>query len=106
MRSRRPGDGDVFTITSASRGLSTQQVDRTKRYLVSMAIRTACVIAAIFVPGWPRWVFIAGAVVLPYLAVVLANGGRENDEPGALGVTPAATRQLGTGPSLPPIDRS
>jgi hypothetical protein len=40
-----------------------------------MGIRTACVIGAIFIPGWPRWVLIAGAVVLPYLAVVIANSG-------------------------------
>jgi len=40
-----------------------------------MGIRTICVIGAIFIPGWPRWVLIAGAVVLPYLAVVIANSG-------------------------------
>lgn len=95
-----PEDREVFTITSANRGLSQQQPDRTKRYLVSMAIRTGCVLAAIVVPGWPRWALIVGAVVLPYLAVVLANGGRENDEPGALGVAPPNRRQLGsTGPT-------
>jgi len=27
--------------------------------------------------GWLRWVFIAGAIALPYLSVVFANGGRE-----------------------------
>ena len=97
MTTPLPDRPEVYTITSANRGLSEQQPDRTKRYLVSMAIRTFCVIAAIFVPGWPRWAFIAGAVVLPYLAVVLANGGRENDEPGRLGVTPPAHRQIGGG---------
>ena len=61
---------EVFTITEAQRPLSVEQGGRTRRYLVSMAIRTACVIAAIFVPGWPRWVFIAGAVFLPYLAEI------------------------------------
>ena len=55
-----------------------------------MGIRTACVLAAIVVPGWPRWFLIAGAVVLPYLAVVVANAGRENDEPGESGVTEQA----------------
>lgn len=80
------GDPEVFTITEAQRALSDEQTGRTRRYLISMGIRTACVIAAIFVPGWPRWVFIAGAVVLPYLAVVVANAGRENDEPGDVGV--------------------
>ena len=85
---------EVFTITEAQRPLSVEQGGRTRRYLVSMAIRTACVIAAIFVPGWPRWVFIAGAVFLPYLAVVAANAGRENDEPGEVGVTAHAPRAL------------
>lgn len=85
---------EVFTITEAQRGLSVEQVDRTRRYLVSMGIRTACVLAAIFVPGWPRWLFIAGAVVLPYIAVVVANAGRENDEPGDVGVEAHGVRAL------------
>ncbi len=86
---------EVFTITGAQRPLSQEQTGRTRKYLISMGIRTACVLAAIVVPGWPRWVLIAGAVVLPYLAVVVANAGRENDEPGKLGV--AAAEQ----PALP-----
>ena len=85
---------EVFTITDAQRALSVEQVGRTRRYLISMGIRTGCVIAAIFVPGWPRWVLIAGAVVLPYLAVVVANAGRENDEPGDAAVTAASVRAL------------
>jgi hypothetical protein len=76
----------VYTITGAQRALSEEQTGRTRRYLISMSIRTACFIGAIFIPGWPRWVLIAGALVLPYLAVVVANAGRENDEPGELGV--------------------
>lgn len=85
---------EVYTITGAQRALSDEQTGRTRRYLVSMGIRTACVILAIFVPGWPRWVFVAGAVVLPYLAVVVANAGRENDEPGELGVAEQARTAL------------
>ena len=89
------GSDEVFSITSAHRGLSEQQPDRTKRYLVSMAVRTACVIGAIFIPGWPRWVLIAGAVLLPYLAVILANGGRE-DNTGSRVATPRAALPAGT----------
>lgn len=77
---------EVFNVTEAQRALSDEQVSRQRRYLVSMGIRTACVLAAIVIPGWPRWVFIAGAVVLPYLAVVIANAGKENVEAGDLGV--------------------
>ena len=87
-------EDEVFTITDAQRGLSVEQTGRTRRYLISMGIRTGCVIAVIFIPGWPRWVFIAGAVVLPYLAVVVANAGRENDEPGDTGVADQGMRAL------------
>ncbi|MDP2013993.1 MAG: DUF3099 domain-containing protein [Actinomycetota bacterium] len=89
-----PVTGDVFNITAAQRALSNEQTGRTRRYLVSMGIRTACVIAAIFVPGWPRWVLIAAAVALPYLAVVIANGGRESDKIGELGVGQIALPQI------------
>ena len=91
---------EVFTITDAQRGLSQEQSGRTKRYLISMLIRTACVIAAIFVPGWPRWVFIVGAVALPYLAVVAANAGRENDEPGETTAAPEVYRPALPAPGL------
>lgn len=97
LRSPSEVPDDVFTITGAQRGLSQEQTGRTRRYLISMGIRTACVLAAIIVPGWPRWVFISGAVVLPYLAVVIANAGRENDEPGEMGVALPLQRALPPG---------
>ena len=82
------------TITSAQRALSAEQAGRTRKYLISMGIRTACVIGAIFVPGWPRWVLIAGAVVLPYLAVVIANAGKARDTGAPDHVTPQAQAAL------------
>lgn len=92
----------VYTITEAQRALSVEQVGRTRRYLVSMGIRTVCFIAAIFTPGWPRWALIAAAIVLPYLAVVVANAGRENDEPGDVGVEEQPRAALpGSGTAIP-----
>ncbi len=46
-----------------------------------MTIRTACFIGAILVEGPLRWVLVAGAVFLPYIAVVMANtaGPRDDD---------------------------
>lgn len=39
-----------------------------------MAVRTLCFVGAVLVgPGWLRWVLVAGAFVLPYIAVVMAN---------------------------------
>jgi hypothetical protein len=67
----------VASITTAPTSLSDDLAMRTRRYLWTMGIRTACFVGAIVVPGWPRWVLVAGAVLLPYLGVVGANAGRE-----------------------------
>ena len=80
---------EVYNVTGAQRPLSVEQSARTRRYLISMGIRTACVLATLVVPGPLKWVAIVGAVALPYVAVVIANAGRENDEPGKLGVVAA-----------------
>lgn len=67
------GDGTVYSITDAGASHTDDLNKRINKYLISMAIRTACVVLAVVVDGWIRWVFIAGAVVLPYVAVLLAN---------------------------------
>jgi Protein of unknown function (DUF3099) len=61
------------TITSARPALSADIRRREIRYLLSMGIRTACFVLAIVTDGPVRWVLVAGAVFLPYIAVVLAN---------------------------------
>jgi hypothetical protein len=73
IQSRRERRGDVQSVTTAAPGTSVDVDARLKRYLWMMGIRVACFILAIVVSGWPRWFFIAGAIVLPYLAVVVAN---------------------------------
>ena len=57
--------------------------------LITMAIRTACFVLMVVVDGWLRWVFLAGAAFLPYVAVVLANA-RAPRTPGT--VTPVVPR--------------
>jgi uncharacterized protein (DUF58 family) len=67
-------------ITGARVSLREDQRQRTRRYLISMAIRTVCFLGAIIAGGWLRWALIAGAVFLPYIAVVMANAGRARVE--------------------------
>ena len=43
------------------------------KYLIAMTIRVVCIVAAIFVEGWLMWLCFAGAIFLPYFAVVIAN---------------------------------
>jgi len=52
---------------------------RQRRYLISMGIRTACVLLVVVLPNPWRWFAAAGAIFLPYISVVFANGGREPD---------------------------
>lgn len=72
-------DPEVHTITDAGTPLSQEQAGRTRRYLWSMGIRTVCFVLAVISPSPWRWMFVVGALVLPYIAVVMANAGRERD---------------------------
>jgi hypothetical protein len=73
----------AFDITSASTALSKDQSARQRRYFFSMMVRTACFILTVVLPSPYRWFALLGAVVLPYIAVVVANAGRETVIPGA-----------------------
>lgn len=70
-------EDEVFNITSAPNGLGADQAARQKRYLISMMVRTLCFILTVILPSPFRWFALAGAVFLPYIAVVVANAGRE-----------------------------
>ncbi len=76
-------EDDVYDITSAQKSLSTDQPTRQRRYFISMMVRTACFILTVILPSPFRWFALAGAVFLPYIAVVVANAGRETIVPGA-----------------------
>jgi hypothetical protein len=79
-RSRTAAQEPVYQITSARRGVRDDVDSRTRRYLISMGVRTVCFLGAVVIGGWLRWALIAAALVLPYLSVVFANGGRERIE--------------------------
>ncbi|GAA2277213.1 membrane protein [Streptomyces ruber] len=79
MRKRR--DGEVFRITGARQGLAEDVRGRQRRYVISMSLRTVAVIAAALLWNVERHVAIVALVLgmtLPYIAVVIANAGREN----------------------------
>jgi Flp pilus assembly protein TadB len=72
---RRPRtDPDVVRITDAPISTADEIGARQRRYLLSMGLRTLCFVGAIVVgSGWLRWVLVVAALVLPYVAVVMAN---------------------------------
>jgi hypothetical protein len=63
------------SITSLPESPDDERRRRMIQYGIAMGIRVLCVIACFFVHGWWLLVPLAGAVLLPYVAVVLANVG-------------------------------
>ncbi|MGV8978760.1 MAG: DUF3099 domain-containing protein [Cellulomonas sp.] len=81
MRRKRPGTGEVHRITTAADPLADDIARRTHRYLVQMGIRVVCFLLVVVLwdrmPAWLSVILLVAAVVLPYIAVILANAGRE-----------------------------
>ncbi|MFV2118465.1 DUF3099 domain-containing protein [Streptomyces sp. Act-28] len=94
---RKHGEARVFTITGARQGLADDVRGRQRRYVISMSVRTVSVIAAAVLWNVERHVAIVAlvlGVVLPYVAVVIANAGRET-----------APKPPSTFVSAPPVTR-
>ena len=54
---------------------------RVFQYVLAMSIRVVCVLACVWVRGWWLLIPAIGAIVLPYVAVVLANVGHRRRSP-------------------------
>ncbi|GHJ38539.1 DUF3099 domain-containing protein [Streptomyces sp. TS71-3] len=78
---RKQRKAEVFRITGARQGLRDDVRGRQRRYIISMSVRTVSVILAIVLWNIAQPVAIVALVlgfILPYVAVVIANAGREN----------------------------
>ncbi len=68
-------------VTEAARPRSEDIAYRERRYLIMMGFRIACFGLTIILfasgAGWLAAIPAVGAIVIPYFAVVFANGGRE-----------------------------
>lgn len=93
----RAGRAETYQISGARKGLSEDIRGRQRRYVLSMSIRTVCFVLAVVLDGPLRWVMIAAAVLLPYIAVVVANAGRDkrvDPAPASQVVPPQAHRAI------------
>jgi hypothetical protein len=73
----------VVSVTSAQPGRSADLDSRIVRYAWMMSIRVVCFVLAVITPSPWRWMFVVGAIALPYFAVVLANAHRSATAPAA-----------------------
>ena len=73
---RRRGRDEAVLITSARRSRSEEIAARQRRYLLTMGLRLVMFLLALALLRGPwQWIGIAAAVVLPWVAVIVANGG-------------------------------
>ena len=87
-------------ITNAQRPASADLKSRQVRYGVTMAFRVACFISMIWVPSPFRWFLLGAAVVLPYIAVIIANQADQRGQSGSF-----ESGAADPGPGLPRPDR-
>ncbi|WP_022885071.1 DUF3099 domain-containing protein [Glaciibacter superstes] len=78
-------------ITSLPLSPEIERRNRMVKYSIAMGIRIVCIVLMLFVQGWWLLVCAAGAILLPYFAVVIANvhadpRGKSVQRPGAIQV--------------------
>ncbi len=95
----------MHSITAAPEPLAQDVGRRQRRYLAQMAVRLVCFLAAILtwahVPRFVSLILLGAAVVLPYVAVLFANAGRERRDVLEPFVDP---REIGPGIPAPRLE--
>ena len=91
---------EVHSITGAQPGHSVDMHQRMVRYAVAMGIRMVCILLLFVLDGWFKLLAVAGAVFLPWVAVVIANAQTQAEtyDGDMLDAAPLAE----IGPSAPP----
>ncbi|WP_082590380.1 DUF3099 domain-containing protein [Agromyces sp. Soil535] len=90
------------SITSLPPSPEAERRARMIKYTIAMSIRVACIFAMLFAQGWWLAVFAAGAIFLPYVAVVLANVSGPTRAPEVLrpgSIVPSTAAQPGAMPA-------
>lgn len=97
-----------YSVTSAGVNPAEDRAHRMRMYFIAMSLRVACVASLFWVRGW--WVLLAaaGAVFLPWFAVMVGNavahnGGEAPDAPAPLQIEGAAADEDPEGTAGPLI---
>ena len=91
------------SITTVSESPDDERRSRMLKYTLAMTIRVVCIVVAIFVEGWLMWLAFAGAIFLPYFAVVLANA--QGPKPGEISKVTQVIRPVGATQSQEPTTK-
>ena len=91
------------SITSVSESPEDERKSRMLKYTLAMTIRVICIVLAMFVEGWLMWLAFAGAIFLPYFAVVLANA--QGPKPGEISKVTQIIRAVNSAPATEPTTK-
>ncbi|WP_103502222.1 MULTISPECIES: DUF3099 domain-containing protein [Streptomyces] len=83
-RRERAEQTEVYRISGVRRSLTDDVNARQRRYAIAMLVRTAAVLLTVVLWDVSRplaFVTLALGTLLPYVAVIIANAGRENAAP-------------------------
>jgi Flp pilus assembly protein TadB len=104
MARKARGSDPPIRITTAPSSAGADISSRQRRYLIAMGVRTACFLMVVLIaithvgPSWLAWIFVVGALVLPYVAVVMANASETKSDGFDLLDGPSRERELPKGP--------
>jgi hypothetical protein len=106
MARERSRPVEAVRITTAPTDRNADIAARQRRYLFSMSLRSLCFVGAIVAAlagiGWLWPILIAGALILPYIAVVMANAVTTRSD--AFELRDTAYRRELQSPSSRPLD--
>lgn len=96
-----------YSVTSAGVNPAEDRAHRMRMYFIAMALRVLCVVSLFWVRGWWILLVAAGAVLLPWFAVMVGNAvahnaGEAPDAPEPQQLT-APDRPEASAPSAPEI---
>lgn len=97
---------EAVRITTAATNRNADIALRQRRYLLSMSLRSLCfvgaIVAALAGVEWLWPILIFGALILPYIAVVMANAVTTRSD--AFDLADTVYRRELDGPSAKPLD--
>jgi hypothetical protein len=93
MLPRKPRD-TVYRVSGVRTSRTEDVRGRQRRYAISMGIRTLCFVGCVLTHGLLRIVLFVAALLLPYIAVVMANAGRARDAEAPVAVVLPSRTQL------------
>ncbi|MDR6792125.1 hypothetical protein J2X12_001557 [Pseudarthrobacter oxydans] len=98
---RFSGDSEVHSITDAAGAHSEDMRQRMIKYALAMGIRMVCLVLIFVVDGWFKIIPVAGAVFLPWIAVIIANGNDKAEGHSDLLLDSAPLAELESPPARP-----